>query len=150
MKKKMLLVEVLKLKSDVEKSIEGVYSDIFKYNESETKIDLLLERLDKLEVQLLIFKEVIQEANKGKIRGVTNNYNIYHLSSLVARYEFYKRLQKILRRSKTPELAQISLEVTTSRKKQIEIDILAYREKLSEFNNKKKVTVVLDESLGLM
>jgi hypothetical protein len=150
MKKKMLLVEVLKLKSDVEKSIEGVYNDIFKYNESETKIDLLLERLDKLEVQLLIFKEVIQEVNKGKIKGVTNNYNIYYLSSLVARYEFYRKLQKTLRRSKTPELAQINLEVVTSRKKQIEIDILSYREKLSEFNNKKKVTVVIDESLGLM
>jgi len=151
MKKKLLLETVLKLKADVERSVASSYEDIIKYNFTEKKVDLLLERIEKLEVQLIHFKEVIQEANKSKFEGKTNNFNIYYLSNLVAKSRFYENLEKALNRaSSKAKTAQIQKDTVTSRRKTLSEEINKFQNKLSTFNAKKKVTVVLDESLNLL
>ena len=151
MKKKLLLETVLKLKSDIERSIAASFDDIIKYNFTEKKIDSLWERLEKMEVQLIHFKEVIQEANKSKFEGKTNNYHIYFLSNLVAKSRFYENLEKALNRSPKKALdAQITKDQVMSKRKQVGEEITKFQNKLSAFNSKKKVTVYLDESLNLL
>jgi hypothetical protein len=151
MKKKLLLETVLKLKADVERSINATFEDVVKYNFTEKKVESLMTRLDKLEAQLIHFKEVIQEANKSKFEGKTNNYHIYFLSNLVARQRFYENLIKALNRSpKKAETAQIQKEEATSKQQQTGEEITKFQNKLSAFNSKKKVTVYLDESLNLL
>ena len=151
MKKKLLLETVLKLKSDVERSIEASYDDIIKYNFTEKKISGLLDRLEKLEVQLIVFKEAIQEANKSKFEGKTNNFNIYYLSNLVAKNKFYETLDRALTRDKIKaKTAQIKKEETTTKRKQLKEEITKFQNKLSTFNSKKKVTVYLDDDLSLL
>lgn len=153
MKKKLLLETVLKLKSDVERSITSTFDDIIKYNFTEKKVDLLLERIEKMEVQLIIFKEAIQEANKGKIGGITNNFNIYYLSNLVMKSRFYENLEKSLNMrtsiGQQPK-TQIKKEEITSQRKQLKVRIKDFQDKLTLFNSKKKITVYLDESLNLL
>jgi len=151
MKKKLLLETVLKLKSDIERSIENSYIDILKYNFTEKKVDLLLERIEKLEIQLVHFKEVIQEANKGKIGGVTNNWNIYTLSNLKAKKLFYEKLlKKFERKTSRLDKAQIKENTAQSEFKKLSVKIIEFEDKLSTFNAKKKVTVSIDESLNLL
>jgi hypothetical protein len=151
MKKKLLLETVLKLKSDIERSIASTFDDIIKYNTTEKKIDTLWERLEKMEVQLIHFKEIIQEANKSKFEGKTNNFNIYFLSNLVAKSRFYENLEKALNRAPAKaKNAQIKKEEVVSKRKQIDGEITKFQNKLSAFNSKKKVTVYLDESLNLL
>jgi hypothetical protein len=151
MKKKLLLETVLKMKADVERSINATFEDVVKYNFTEKKVESLMTRLDKLEAQLIHFKEVIQEANKSKFEGKTNNYHIYYLSNLVARQRFYENLIKALNRSpKKAESAQIQKEEATSKQQQTGEEITKFQNKLSAFNSKKKVTVYLDESLNLL
>lgn len=151
MKKKLLLETVLKIKADVERSIENTYDDIIKYNMSEKKVDNLLERAEKLEIQLIHLKEVIQEANKGKFEGKTNFFNIFHLSNLNAKREFYRELEKRLTRaSKKASVAQIGINAVTSKLKLLGEEINKFQKKLTTYNSKKKVTVYLDESLNLL
>src|SRR4030042_2670141 len=151
MKKKLLLEQVLKLKAVVEKSIETSYDHVLKYNFTDKKVDLILDRIEKLEVQLIIFKEVIQEANKGKIRGITNNFNIYTLSNLKAKREFYSKLLTKFNHSTTKvEKSQIKQEEATTKFNKLSEEISKLQNKLSTFNAKKKVTVYLDESLDLL
>lgn len=151
MKKKLLLETVLKLKEDLERSIASTFDDIVKYNTTEKKIFSLWDRLEKMEVQLIHFKEVIQEANKSKFEGKTNNYHIYYLSNLKAKSRFYDNLEKALNRSPKKALdAQIGKDEVIKRKKQVGEEITKFQNKLSAFNSKKKVTVFLDESLNLL
>lgn len=151
MKKKLLLETVLKLKSDVERAIASAYDDIIKYNFTEKRVDTLLERVEKLEVQLLHFKEVIQEANKSKFEGKTNNYHIYFLSNLVAKKRFYETLSKAFKiKTNKASDAQITKIETTSALKQLSEQISEFQNKLSAFNAKKKVTVYLDKDLNLL
>lgn len=148
MKKKLLLETVLKLKADVERSISSSYDDIVKYNFTEKKVDALMTRIEKLEVQLIHFKEVIQEANKSKFEGKTNNYHIYFLSNLKAKDIFYQTLERAFGKSK--KSAQIKKEDVASARKELSEQINKFQNKLSAFNAKKKVTVILDESLNLL
>ena len=151
MKKKLLLDTVLKLKTDVERSIEATFNDAIKYNTSEKNIDALLLRLERLESQLIIFKETIQEANKGKMGGVTNNYNIYLLSNYKSRIKFYEGMEKILVRStKKAENAQIKLDDVRFQKTLYVERAQELSDKLTLFNSKKKVTVFIDDSLNLL
>jgi hypothetical protein len=100
---------------------------------------------------LIHFKEVIQEANKSKFEGKTNNFNIYFLSNLVAKSRFYENLEKALNRAPAKaKNAQIKKDEVMSRRKQIDGEITKFQNKLSAFNSKKKVTVYLDESLNLL
>ena len=85
MKKKLLLETVLKLKSDIERSIASTFEDIIKYNITDKKIDLLWERLEKMEIQLVHFKEVIQEANKSKFEGCTDRSNYWPVIRNISR-----------------------------------------------------------------
>jgi len=151
MKKKLLLETVLKLKADVERSITSSYDDIVKYNFTEKQTDVLLDRVGKLETQLIIFKEIIQEANKSKFEGKTNNHNIYFLSNLKTKKFFYDKLLKTFgRKTKDLELAQIKKEDAKSAFNQLSGEIKQFENKLSSFNSKKKVTVYLDEDLNLL
>jgi hypothetical protein len=152
MKKKLLLETVLKLKADIEKSIVSIYDDIIKYNFTEKTVDLLLVRAEAMEKQLIIFKEVIQDANKGKIKGITNNYNIYLLSNLKAKRMFYASLIHVFinRKKKDLDKAQITKDDAMSKYDQLTEKIKDLENKLSEFNSKKKVTVYLDDSLNLL
>jgi hypothetical protein len=151
MKKKLLLETVLKLKDTVEKSITTSYEDIIKYNFEDKSIQSLAERVGKLESQLIHLKQVIQEANKGKLKGITNNFNIYYLSNLKAKQLFYKTLLSKFGRSKKRDgLAQLTKEGVITRSNVIAKEIQDYQSRLTTFNAKKKVTVILDESLNLM
>jgi hypothetical protein len=151
MKKKLLLDTVLKLKTDVERSIEATFNDAIKYNTTEKNIDALLLRLERLEAQLIIFKETIQEANKGKLGGVTNNYNIYLLSNYKSRIKFYEGMEKILVRStRKAENAQIKLDDVRFQKALYVERAQELSDKLTLFNSKKKVTVFIDDSLNLL
>ena len=150
MKKKLLLEAVLKIKDSVERSISFSYDDIIKYNTTDKKVDNLLSRLERLEVQLLHLKEVIQEANKGKLRGITNNYNIYYLSNLTAKKRFYEDLISNLGKNKKAVNVQIPKEDAILSLNKLKEEIFKFQQKLTTFNSKKKVTVILDESLNLL
>jgi tRNA/tmRNA/rRNA uracil-C5-methylase (TrmA/RlmC/RlmD family) len=150
MKKKLLLDTVLKLRTDVERELPKLYDSIIKYNFTEVKVDSMMDQIEKLELQLLHFKEVIQEANLSKFEGKTNNYHIYHLSNLTAKSMFYKTLITALKRSpKKAELAQIGLPTATTVYQKLKEEITKFQNKLSAFNSKKKVTVYLDEEIAI-
>jgi hypothetical protein len=64
---------------------------------------------------------------------------------------FYETLEKAFGRSSAKnKTAQIKKDDITSAKKTLSEQINKFQNKLSAFNAKKKVTVVLDESLNLL
>lgn len=147
-KRKLQLKAVLQLKDDLEEKIEQTEKSIIGYNNTDVKIDTLMEKLDKYQEQLIIVKEVIQTANKSKhSTRKTNNYYIYKLSNLQRRKKFYKALYASI--GKTDEAAQLSKEEVLSRSRSIGTEIETLQTKLSNFNINKTVSIEIDESLDL-
>ena len=148
MKEKLRLVTVLKIKEDLETSIEATYSEILKLSrdsKQDAEVDSLFEKLEKLENQLIVVKEVVQDANRRRhTRSIrTNNYYIYKYSNLLAKKRFYNKI------SKSETATKITYETAKEKVKQIFTELENVRNKLSNFNLRKRVTVDLDESLNL-
>ena len=146
-KQKLLLSEVLKIQETVVKLIEETENSICIHNSTEKKVDGLFDHLLKLEDQLIIIKEAIQTANKSKGSDrKTNNYWIYTLSNHNRRRVFYNTLNP----SKGDEKAQITFDKVRSLRKLLAGQIEVARNKLTAFNNSKKIKVDLDDSLNLI
>ena len=146
MKKKLLLTEVLKIKADVEEKIERLFYDIVSYNTTTKKVDVLMERLEKLENFLIDLKLAIQTANLSKYKGFVNYFTIFKVSSLKGKLRLYQRLQKALKRAPISS-AQIKSEEVTSKITALNEEILTLEARLTQFNSNKKVTINVDESL---
>jgi chromosome segregation ATPase len=147
-KRKLQLQAVLQLKNDLEERIEQTEKSIIGYNTTDIKIDSLLEKLDKYQEQLIIVKEVIQNANKTKhSTRKTNNYYIYKLSNLQRRKKFYRLLYSSI--NNTEKSAQLNREEILSRRRSLETEIETLQTKLSNFNINKTVSIEIDESLDL-
>jgi len=147
-KRKLQLKAVLQLKDDLEERIEQTEKSIIGYNVTDVKIDSLLEKLDKYQEQLIIVKEVIQNANKTKhSTRKTNNYYIYKLSNLQRRKKFYRLLYSSI--NNTEKSAQLNREEILSRRRSLETEIETLQTKLSNFNINKTVSIEIDESLDL-
>jgi hypothetical protein len=146
MKEKMRLTTALKIKDYLEENIKSYYNDIVNYNDSkDISVEELLSKVEKLEAQQIIIKEVIQDANRRRhIRSIhTNNYYIYKNSNLVAKKRFYNTLRRKL------TCVQIDKDRIRTEIKKIDGELEIIRNKLSNFNSRRKVTVEIDESLNL-
>jgi len=147
-KRKLQLQAVLQLKNDLEERIEQTEKSIIGYNTTDIKIDSLLEKLDKYQEQLIIVKEVIQNANRTKHSDrKTNNYYIYKLSNLQRRRKFYQALYAMPEQA--DKTAQLDKTEVLSRKRSLETEITTLQAKLSNFNTSKTVSIEIDESLNL-
>lgn len=145
MKKKLRLKTVLKIREHLESIIESTYDDILSYNDTEIKVDLLLDRALKASEQLIVVKEAIQKANQGKHKtGKTNNYYIYRYSNLQTLKRFYLRIKDV-----DPLDAQISPDEARTQIRKINTELDLISTKLSNFNQRKKVVIVLDSTLKL-
>lgn len=142
MKKKVQLATVIKIKETIEKLILSYQQDIEKYNNTEIKIDKLLENIKQAEEALIPIKELVQESNKLKHSdGKTNNYYIYTLSNLNCERVFLLGLK-----DKTTDKSQLTKEEINKRLTEITQEIGEIKAKLAEFNS-KEVTVELTEGL---
>jgi hypothetical protein len=140
MKKEVQLSAVIKIKDFIEKLILNSQENIAKYNNTEMRIDKLLENLEIAEKELVPIKEVIQEANKEKhADGKTNNYYIYHLSNLKTRKIFLSNL-------KTTDKSQLNKEKIDEYIAEIDKEINEIKPLLAEFN-KREVSIELTDNL---
>ena len=148
MNKKLLLETVLKLKGDLEhRDIKELQGDIVKYFNTEKNVETLQEILKKKEAQLIILKEVIQEANQGTHKnGKTNNYQIYQLSIL----KFRKEMIQELIQKHDPKVSQISIEQLNKDLRENLSEAEKISSSLTTFNRDTYVKVELDESLNLL
>jgi len=145
MKKKLRLKTVLKIKEHLETIIETSYDDILNYNDTEIKIDSLLDRVLKASEQLIVVKEAIQKANQGRHKtGKSNNYYIYKYSNLQSLKRFYLRIKDV-----DPGAAQISHDEAQNQVRKINQELDLISTKLSNFNLRKKVVVEIDPELKL-
>ena len=145
MKKKIRLVTVLKIKKHLETLIEETYKNFLDYNETDKSIDPLLEKIQKASEQLIIIKEAVQKANQGRHKtGRTNNYYIYKYSNLQTKKRIYNDIKDV-----DPENCQISPDEARIDVRKINAELDTISTKLTNFNLRKRVQVVLDKSLEL-
>ena len=145
MKKKLRLITVLKIKKHLEVLIEETYKNFLKLNETETSIYPLLEKIETASEQLIIIKEAVQKANQGRHKtGRTNNYYIYKYSNLQTKKRNYSDITGVDSNS-----CQISPDEARKDVRKISEELDAISTKLTNFNLRKRVQVVLDESLEL-
>jgi hypothetical protein len=145
MRKKLRLVTVLKIKKHLESLIEETYKKFLKDNETETSIDPLLEKILKASEQLIIIKEAVQKANQGRHKtGRTNNYYIYKYSNLQTKKRIYSEINGV-----DPLACQISPDEARTDVRKINAELDTISTKLTNFNLRKRVQVVLDTSLEL-
>ena len=145
MKKKIRLVTVLKIKKHLETLIDETYKNFLITNETETSIDPLLDKIFKASDQLIIIKEAVQKANQGRHKtGRTNNYYIYKYSNLQTKKRIYSEINGV-----DPLTCQISPDEARKDVRIISAELDAISTKLTNFNLRKRVQVILDESLEL-
>jgi hypothetical protein len=145
MKKKIRLVTVLKIKKHLETLIEETYKNFLKVNETEVSIYPLLEKIEAASEQLIVIKEAVQKANQGRHKtGRTNNYYIYKYSNLQTKKRIYSDINGI-----DPLACQISPDEARKDVREINAELDTISTKLTNFNLRKRVQVVLDESLEL-
>jgi len=145
MRKKLRLVTVLKIKKHLESLIEETYKTFLKLNETDVSIYPLLEDIEAASEQLIIIKEAVQKANQGRHKtGRTNNYYIYKYSNLQTKKRIYSDITAV-----DPNSCQISPDEARKdiRKISEELDVIST--KLTNFNLRKRVVVILDASLEL-
>lgn len=145
MKKKLRLITVLKIKKHLETLIEETYKNFLDYNETDKSIDPLLEKILKASEQLIVIKEAVQKANQGRHKtGRTNNYYIYKYSNLQTKKRMFNKIKAV-----DPNNCQISPDEARTDVKKINAELDAISTKLTNFNLRKRVQVILDESLEL-
>jgi hypothetical protein len=145
MKVKLQLQTVVNLQRDIEDKIVNYEDSIVRHN-TELNVDSLLTTMLKLQDQLIIVKEVIQTANKGKnSEGKTNNYFIYKKSNLEKFKKFLRKLKDAI--GKNDENAHINSAEIDQKKKATESEIKNIQTKLDKFNDSKTVSVEFDESI---
>lgn len=143
MKKKLQLRNLLELKDDLETQIEELEEDVIKYNNTEIKTNILQDKLEASYIQLIIFKEAIQTANKSKHKdSKTNNYYIYLLSNLKRKKNLYYKIDKLPSNKKT----QITVTEINDYLRTIEEEMRKVRDKLTFFNDSKITTVEFNET----
>ena len=143
MKKKLQLRNLLELKDNLETEIEELEEDITKYNNTEISTNILQDKLEVSYIQLIIFKEAIQTANKSKHKdGKTNNYYIYLLSNLKRKRNFYYKIDKLPSNKKT----QITVTEINDYLRTIEDEMKKVRDKLTFFNDSKITAVEFNET----
>lgn len=146
MKKKLRLYVVLRLKEDLETMISASYHDIQKYNTAGMAVGNLLDNVGRMEEQLIVFKEAIQNANRRRhVTGRTNNYYIYKYSNLLARKRMYQRIKTV----KDPDNRLISPDIARIEIKKLDAELQNISNKLSNFNKRRQITIEIDESLNL-
>lgn len=145
MRKKLRLQTVLKIKKHLETLIEETYKTFLKINETDVSVYPLLEKIDTASEQLIIIKEAVQKANQGRHKtGRTNNYYIYKHSNLRTKERVYSDIKAV-----DPSSCQVSPDEARVQVKKIRAELDAISTKLTNFNLRKRVVVVLDESLEL-
>ena len=145
MRKKIRLQTVLKIKKHLETLIEETYKTFLKINETDVSVYPLLEKIDTASEQLIIIKEAVQKANQGRHKtGRTNNYYIYKHSNLRTKERIYNEIKAV-----DPLACQVSPDEARVQVKKIRAELDAISTKLTNFNLRKRVVVVLDESLEL-
>lgn len=94
-KHKLQLDAVRKISETVKEKIDTHYKYIEEFNEKNQDLDSVEKELEKLEDQLILLKEVIQNANKNKHKDSkrSNNYYIYRLSNLKTREIWLRELR---------------------------------------------------------
>jgi len=144
-KKKLRLDSVLLLRDKLKELIYETQRDIVKYNNTEIKIDTLLELLKTQQDQFIVLKETVVEANKLKHDdGHTNNHYIFKLSNLKDDRSLYSKMNGLESNS------QLDQKEITLRLKKISHEQDKIRTKLQNFNTSKYVTVELEKSLNLL
>ena len=145
MKKKLRLVTVLKIKEHLETLIDKLYGSIINNNETERSVDSLFNDLICAHDQLIIIKEAVQKANQGRHKtGKSNNYYIYKYSNLQALKGFYFKVK-----NKATAECQVTPDDAMLKIRKINADLDTISSKLSNFNLRKRVQVVLDDKLEL-
>jgi hypothetical protein len=145
MKLKLQLNTVVAIKKDLENRLVEYQDNIIKHNLT-MNVAAFMDTLVKLQDQLVIVKEVIQNANKSKNSdGKSNNYFIYRKSNL----EKFKKFLITLKDSigVYDRNAHFNDEYIKSQKKSIESEVKTIQKKLTTFNDSKKVSVKFDDEL---
>lgn len=145
MTEKMLLVDILKIKTALVKQIKCDREIIKTYlNTKDKNLEEIEDELDKKEEQLIIIKEIIQNANKSKHKDrLTNNFYIYRMSNLKEKKDFYQSLN-IGRESNWTD------KEITSKIRKLDEEINKISDKLTTFNTSKKIKVKLNPDLNLV
>lgn len=145
MTEKMLLVDILKIKTALVKQIKCDREIIKTYlNTKDKNLEEIEDELDKKEEQLIIIKEIIQNANKSKHKDrLTNNFYIYRMSNLKEKKDFYQSLN-IGRESNWTN------KEITSKIRKLDEEINKISDKLTTFNTSKKIKVKLNPDLNLV
>ena len=145
MMKKLLLVDLLKIKTTLVKQIKYDREVIRTYlNKKVENLEGIEEDLDKKEEQLIIIKEVIQNANKSKHKDkLTNNFYIYRMSNLKEKKDFYQSLN--IGRDSTWTNEELKSKI-----RKLDEEINKISDKLTDFNTSKKIKVELNPDLELV
>jgi len=144
--KKIVLSKVLDLQRKLVDEIDADLKEIIRGNSKpKIDVDLLEKNVIKKEDQLVVLKEVVQEANKSKLtrKDRTNNYYIYR------RGDLKKRKNALLSISQSKE-NQWDETAVNKRIRELNQEINQITEKLTLFNNSKKVKVELNPDLDLI
>jgi len=145
--KRIILATVLGIQTKLVNNILAHKKEISRFmtaKTSETNVDDLYETLLKEEDQLIVIKEVIQNANKGKHKdGKPNNFYIYKMSNLKSRKTFLIGIRDNKKN-------QWSNKQINERIKLIDNEIHKIDNKLTFFNSSKKVRVAINPELNLL
>lgn len=146
MKKKLQLDVVRNLRDEVEDQITNLYKFIQNSNEDNVDLEPTMQKLEKLEEQFLVLKEVIQDANRNKHSDTkkTNNYYVYLLSNLNKRAANLREISISNNDNAYLTSEDISEELAELRK-----EIGNIKSRLTTFNRDTIVKVDIDETLNL-
>lgn len=145
MKTRLQLKTVISLRDDIESLISGYEESIIKSNTS-FDVGALMNTLDALQDQLIIVKEVLQNANKAKNSGgKSNNYFIYRKANLEKRKKFLRRLRDSI--GNNDHLAHFNKAYIKETQASIESEIKEIQIKLTKFNDSKKVVLEFNDTL---
>ena len=145
--KRTILATVLGIQTKLVNNILSHKKEISRFmtaKTSEINVDNLYETILKEEDQLIVLKEAIQSANKGKHKdGKTNNFYIYKMSNLKSRKTFLTGIRDNKKN-------QWSNKQINERIKLIDNEIHKIDYKLTFFNSSKKIRVTINSELNLL
>jgi len=161
---KIILAELVSIKNLLKKDIDKLYdkikkqNSIIKGNKREIDIARTLNEAIKKSDQLVKFVVAIQETNLKTLRGEkhSNAFYIKRLSELERRKMMFLNMktmdEKFLTADKKLVLFDtvIDSESRNLHLESIDKEISSIKHKLTEFNNSTKVSVEVDETLGIL
>lgn len=146
MKKKLQLNVVRNLRDEVEEKITNFYNFIQSSNEDNVDLEPTLIKLEKLEEQFIVLKEVIQDANRIKHSDTkkTNNYYVYLLSNLNKRVIHLHGIN-----ISNNDNAYLTSEDISEELSALKSQIRDIKSRLTTFNRDTVVKVEIDKTLNL-